>query len=99
VWIVKHSLVKERLAIRPYGLIFISENVPKELREIVVKHEIIEEKYESLLKSKRKAHLEAIKGELKYAKKRKKLKKLLSFLKRKYPKLYSERMNLISTQH
>ncbi|MDI6591457.1 MAG: hypothetical protein QME61_00740 [Patescibacteria group bacterium] len=90
VWIIRHSLIKDKLAIRPFGLIFISKKIPKELREVVVKHEIIEEKYEFL--SKRKAHTEAIKEELQYAKKRKKLEKLLNFLKRKYPKIYSERV-------
>lgn len=90
VWIIKHSLIGDKLAIRPFGLIFISEKIPKKLRDIVVKHEIIEEKYEFL--SKRKAHAEAIKGELQYAKKRKKMEKLLNFLKRKYPKMFSERV-------
>jgi len=90
VWIIKHSLVKDKLAIRPFGLIFISEKIPKEFRDIVVKHEIIEEEHRFL--SKRRAHTEAIKGELQYAEKRKKLEKLLNFLKRRYPRVYSERI-------
>jgi hypothetical protein len=90
VWIVKHYLLRDKLAIRPFGLIFISEKIPKELYDIVVKHEIVEEKYKFL--SKKEAHKKAIEEEIKYAKKKKKLKKLLNFLKKRYPQLYRERI-------
>jgi hypothetical protein len=90
VWIVKHSLIKDKLAIRPFGLIFVSKKIPKKLLDVIVKHEIIEEKWECI--SRRKAHKKAIKAELEFAKRKGKLKKLLSFLKKRYPKLYSERI-------
>lgn len=90
VWVVPNFLVGEKIAIRPFGIIFVSKKIPKNLLDIVVKHEIAEEKWKSL--SKKAAHKKAIQEELKYAKKRKKLKKLLKFLKKNYPALYLERI-------
>jgi hypothetical protein len=95
VWIVKHHLLKDKLAIRPFGLIFISERIPKEFRDIIVKHEIAEEKYEHLF-SRREAHRRAIVEEIKYAKKKGKLKKGLEFLKKRYPEAYKERVKVLN---
>jgi len=95
VWIVKHYLLKDKLAIRPFGLIFISEKIPKEFRDVVVKHEIAEEKYENLF-SRREAHKRAIEEEIKYAKKKGKLKKGLEFLKKRYPEAYKERIKILN---
>jgi hypothetical protein len=94
VWVVKHYLLRNKLAIRPFGLIFISEKIPKEFRDIVVKHEIAEEKYERLL-SRKEAHKRAIEEEIKYAKKKGKLKKGLEFLKKRYPEAYKERIKIL----
>ena len=91
VWVVKHYLLKDKFAIRPFGLIFISEKIPKEFRDVVVKHEIAEEKYENLF-SRREAHKRAIEEEIRYAKKKGKLKKGLEFLKKRYPEAYKERI-------
>jgi len=97
VWIVKHHLLKDKLAIRPFGLIFISERIPKKFRDIIVKHEIAEEKYEHLF-SRREAHKRAIEEEIRYAKKKGKLKKGLEFLKKRYPKAYKERVKVLNKQ-
>jgi len=94
VWVVKHYLLKGKLAIRPFGLIFISEKIPKEFRDVVVKHEIAEEKYERLLPRKE-AHKKAIEEEIKYAKKKGKLKKGLEFLKKRYPEAYKEKIKIL----
>ena len=96
VWIIKHSLVKSKIAIRPYGLIFVSDAIPRDLLDIIAVHEKAEEKYAKKF-SKRKAHFLASKEELKYAKKKKKLKKLLNFLKKKFPRVYSERIKILKS--
>ena len=70
VWIVPHSYLKDKIAIYPHEMVFMSENVPDNIREIVVLHEIEEHRYEGLLGI-RAAHRLAIVKELIYVKQKK----------------------------
>lgn len=80
VWIVPHNFVGEKIAIRPHGLIFISEKVPKKFLKAIVFHEVVEEKYEISLGGKQ-AHEIAVIEEYNFLKKEGIQVKLLKWLR------------------
>lgn len=65
VWIVPHSYVNSRWAIRPFGLLFVSDRFPKWALNNVVYHELVEEGAEHK-KSIKNPHLYATGQELYY---------------------------------
>jgi hypothetical protein len=87
VWVVPHSFIDPQLAIRPFPTIFVSDELPKWLRDTIVYHEFIEtQKVEEL--GHKKAHEFAVEAEYRYLVEHKLLDK---FLKSKYKGLVIQR--------
>jgi len=91
VWVVPEELIGDKICIRPFGLIFVSQKVPLEFLEFVVYHEEVEMEYEEKL-GRRRAHNLAIEKELEYLVKKNMLKPLLEWLKVEFPSIYKDRL-------
>lgn len=81
VWIVPHSYVGSRWAVRPFGLMFVSDRFPGWALKNVVYHELVEESAERD-KSIKNPHLYATEQELYYIMAHKLLKKSIDWMSR-----------------
>lgn len=91
VWVVPHDYVKDKIAIRPFGLIFISDHVPKKFFEVIVYHEKVEEQYE--LDGSDSPHERALEKEYQFLKETKLYNEFMNWLKDFSPFAYNQRVD------